>query len=35
MWHGASNSDARGSVENFRKLNKSDRDAVVKFINSI
>lgn len=35
MWHGAANSDARRSVENFRTLNKSDRDAVVKFINSI
>ena len=35
MWHGAANSDARFTVEKFRKLNKSDRDAVVKFINSI
>ena len=35
MWHGAAQSDARRSVENFRKLDKSDRDAVVKFINSI
>lgn len=35
MWHGASRSDARQSVENFRQLNKSDRDAVVKFIESI
>jgi len=35
MWHGSANSDARWSVENFRKLSKSDRDAVVKFINSI
>ncbi|MBO7609347.1 MAG: hypothetical protein J6S96_04005 [Muribaculaceae bacterium] len=35
MWHGSTNSDARKSVENFRKLNKSDRDAVVKFIESI
>ena len=35
MWHGAPGSDARKSVENFRQLNKSDRDAVVKFIESI
>ena len=35
MWHGAANSDARKSVEKFRQLNKEDRDAVVKFINSI
>ncbi len=35
MWHGSSTSDARYSVENFRKLSKSDRDAVVKFIESI
>lgn len=35
MWHGAANSDARTSVENFRKLSKSERDAVVRFIDSI
>ena len=35
MWHGAANSDARASVENFRKLSKSERDAVVRFIDSI
>ncbi len=35
MWHGAANSDARRSVENFRQLSKADRDAVVSFINSI
>jgi CxxC motif-containing protein (DUF1111 family) len=35
MWHGAAQSDARRSVENFRKLSKADRDAVVKFINAI
>ena len=35
MWHGASQSDARRTVENFRKLSKADRDAVVKFINAI
>lgn len=35
MWHGSANSDARRSVENFRKLSKSDRDAVVRFIDAI
>ena len=35
MWHGCQNSDARRAVEKFRKLKKSERDAVVKFINSI
>jgi hypothetical protein len=35
MWLGSKNSDARWTVENFRKLSKSDRDAVVKFINAI
>lgn len=35
MWHGSAASDARESVENFRKLTKSDRDAVVDFINAI
>lgn len=35
MWHGDPQSDARGCVEKFRKLSKSDRDAVVKFIESI
>ncbi len=35
MWHGAANSDARATVEKFRKLNKADRNAVVTFINSI
>lgn len=35
MWHGAANSDARASVENFRKLSKTERDAVVRFIDSI
>ncbi|MBQ9638636.1 MAG: hypothetical protein IJV22_03655 [Bacteroidales bacterium] len=36
MWHGWSRqSDAYESVVKFRKLNKADRDAVVKFINSI
>ncbi|MBQ8424358.1 MAG: hypothetical protein IJY36_08925 [Coprobacter sp.] len=35
MWHGASESDARLSVEKFRALSKSERDAIVKFIDSI
>lgn len=35
MWHGAKESDARFSIEKFRKLSKEDRDAVVKFIDAI
>jgi len=35
MWHGSARSDARRSVEEFRKLSKPERDAVVKFIESI
>lgn len=35
MWHGDPQSDARKSVEEFRQLSKADRDAVVKFIESI
>lgn len=36
MWHGFSpGSDARYSIEKFRKLPKSDRDAVVKFVDAI
>ncbi len=35
MWHGSKDSDARKAVEGFRKLSKSDRDAVVKFVDSI
>lgn len=35
MWHGNAQSDARKSVEAFRKLSKADRDAVVKFIDAI
>jgi CxxC motif-containing protein (DUF1111 family) len=35
MWHGSSQSDARWSVENFRKLSKEERDILVKFIDSI
>ncbi|MBR1644475.1 MAG: hypothetical protein IJ684_03810 [Bacteroidales bacterium] len=35
MWHGSPNSEARRSVEQFRRLPKADRDAVVKFINAI
>ncbi|MDR0829904.1 MAG: hypothetical protein LBN95_07315 [Prevotellaceae bacterium] len=35
MWHGSESSDARRSVERFRELPKADRDAIVKFIESI
>ncbi len=35
MWHGSQQSDARRSVENFRALSKSDRDAIIKFIDAI
>ena len=36
MWHGYSpRSDARYSVERFRLLPAEDRQAVVKFVNSI
>ena len=35
MWHGSAQSDARWTVEKFRTLSKSDRDAVVAFINAI
>ena len=35
MWHGSSQSDARWTVERFRALSKPDRDAIVKFIESI
>lgn len=35
MWHGAKESDARASVENFRNLTKEERDAVVRFVDAI
>lgn len=35
MWHGNSQSDARKAIEKFRQLSKSDRNAVIKFIESI
>ena len=35
MWHGNENSDARFAINKFRVLSKSDRDAIVKFIESI
>jgi CxxC motif-containing protein (DUF1111 family) len=36
MWHGfSSKSDAYPSVEKFSKLSKEERDAVIKFIDSI
>ncbi len=36
MWYGYSpESDARYSIEQFRKLPKKDRDAVIKFVDAI
>ena len=35
MWHGSSESDARWAVENFRKLSKEERDAVIAFVDAI
>lgn len=35
MWHGNEKSDARRSVEEFRKLSKEERDAIIKFIDAI
>lgn len=35
MWHGNPRSDARWTVEQFRRLPKADRDAVVTFLNAI
>lgn len=35
MWHGNTKSDARMTVEKFRNLSKTERDAIVKFIDSI
>ncbi|MGM9822546.1 MAG: di-heme oxidoredictase family protein [Muribaculaceae bacterium] len=36
MWHGYSpQSDARHSIEQFRKLKKADRDAIIKFVDAI
>ena len=35
MWHGSAQSDARRTVENFRRLSKDERDAIVKFIDAI
>ena len=35
MWHGSAESDARRSVEKYRNLSKSDRDAIIKFLESI
>lgn len=36
MWHGyAPGSDARHSIELFRKLPKSDRDAIIRFVDAI
>jgi CxxC motif-containing protein (DUF1111 family) len=36
MWHGVSSqSDARYTIEKFRKLSKADRDAVIAFLDAI
>ncbi len=35
MWHGNAKSDARWTVEKFRKLSKSDRDDIIFFVESI
>ena len=36
MWHGFSpESDARRTIEAFRKLNKEDRDAIIRFVDAI
>ncbi len=35
MWHGNSQSDARSTVEAFRKLNSEERNAIVKFMEAI
>lgn len=36
MWHGTSTqSDAYRTVENFRALDKADRDAIVAFLDAI
>ena len=35
MWHGSAQSDARWTVDAFRKLSKQERDAVVRFIDAI
>ncbi|NDV82977.1 di-heme oxidoredictase family protein [Bacteroides sp. 51] len=35
MWHGNAQSDARKSIEEFRKLSKAERDAIVEFIDAI
>ena len=35
MWHGNAKSDARRSIEKFRQLSKEERDAVIKFVDSI
>jgi CxxC motif-containing protein (DUF1111 family) len=35
MWHGSTQSDARFAVQKFRVLSQSERNAIVKFIESI
>lgn len=35
MWHGNAKSDARHTIEQFRELSKEERNAIIKFIDSI
>lgn len=35
MWHGTSGSQARKTIEKYRNLSKADRDAIIKFLESI
>ncbi len=35
MWHGSAQSDARWTIEKFRNLSKSDREAIIFFCESI
>lgn len=35
MWHGSSQSQARRAVDKYRNLSKADRDAIIKFLESI
>lgn len=35
MWHGNEKSAARKAIEKFRNLSKDERNAIVKFIDSI
>ena len=35
MWHGSHGSDARWTVEKFRNLSKAERDALIRFVESV